>query len=884
MDDRVRVLHVDDDRGFADLVAEMLERENNRLEVVTATAAEAGLKRLRRDGEPIDCVVSDYEMPGTDGIEFLESVRADRPDLPFVLFTGKGSEAVASDAISAGATDYLRKRTGSEQYELLANRILNAVEQNRARKVAKRTQRRLREIADTSVDCLWMFTSEWDELLFVSGYEEVWGRSAESLRENPQDFIDSVHADDRASVRAAMERLSTGERVDIEYRIRTDDGLKWVWIEGEPIRDAGEETTRVVGFARDVTERKRREKALRRERDFVEQALNTLDDVFYVLDTDGTVRRWNDRLTEVTGRSDAEIDGIDATELFAPADRETVSRAIDAAFDGAEAPIEAALRTPDGTVPYEFTGKRLTGPDGGLVGLAGIGRDLTERHERERELTETNMKLRALGEAFPDLAFVVGVDGQYLEAFAGPETESLLYDGPEPYEAGTQHVRDVFDDDQADRVLETLQRAADTGEIQSIEYELDLESGRRWFEGRIAPVDGPIDGREAVVWVVRDTTDRKERERQFQALLDNTASLVYLKSPDGVYRRVNEASAANVETPPAALEGSHVSEVFDEAETIESRAADRRVLESGERVVNEVVRTIDGEERTFLSEKFPYRDADGEIIGVMGISRDITDRKERERELRRQNERLEEFAAIVSHDLRNPLQVAAGRLELARDEHESEDLDAAADAIDRSRTLVDDLATLTREGTTRSDPEPVDLASAARECWAHVDADAARLVVDADRVVLALPGGLDRLLENLLRNSVEHGSTSPHSNARGDGIEHGVADGRGPPDSPGGQEHSGPESEDSGDNAAPTLTVTVGLLKNGFYVEDDGRGIDPDDRETVFDPGYSTSETGTGFGLRIVEQVADAQGWSVQATEGTDGGARFEVTGVEFTE
>jgi len=381
--DRVRVLHVDDDRGFGDLAAEMLEREDDRLDVATATSAEAGLEHLREGSDPVDCVVSDYEMPGRDGIELLEAVRADHPDLPFVLFTGKGSEAVASDAISAGATDYLRKRTGNEQYELLANRILNAVEQARARQVAERTRRRLREIADASVDCLWMFTSAWDELLFVSGYEAVWGRSAESLRANPEAFLDSVHADDRASVEAAMERLSGGGRVDIEYRIRTDDGTKWVWVKGEPIRDAAGETVRVAGFTRDITGRKRREEALRRERDFVEQALNTLNDIFYVIGTDGRIRRWNDRVTEVTGYSDAEVDGMDATELFAPEDESAAARAIDAALDGAEASVEASLRTPDGTVPYEFTGKRLTDPDGDPVGVVGIGRDLTDRRERD---------------------------------------------------------------------------------------------------------------------------------------------------------------------------------------------------------------------------------------------------------------------------------------------------------------------------------------------------------------------------------------------------------------------------------------------------------------------------------------------------------------------
>ena len=124
------VLCVDDDSDFVDLTATFLERQGETITVVTTTSADDGLEKLA--DEDVDCVVSDYNMPGRDGIEFLEAVRETHPDLPFVLFTGKGSEEVASEAISAGATDYLQKKSTTEQYELLANRVRNAVERYRA--------------------------------------------------------------------------------------------------------------------------------------------------------------------------------------------------------------------------------------------------------------------------------------------------------------------------------------------------------------------------------------------------------------------------------------------------------------------------------------------------------------------------------------------------------------------------------------------------------------------------------------------------------------------------------------------------------------------------------------------------------------------------------
>jgi len=132
----IHVLHVDDDREFVELAQLMLERESEALSVTVETSAAAGLDRL--DSSPVDCVVSDYDMPGTDGLEFLRAVRERDPDLPFVLFTGKGSEEIASAAVSAGVSDYLQKVTGTDQYAVLANRIENLVTQSRAEETLER--------------------------------------------------------------------------------------------------------------------------------------------------------------------------------------------------------------------------------------------------------------------------------------------------------------------------------------------------------------------------------------------------------------------------------------------------------------------------------------------------------------------------------------------------------------------------------------------------------------------------------------------------------------------------------------------------------------------------------------------------------------------------
>ena len=130
--DPVRVLHVDDEVGIGEFVKDYLETRRDGFEVTFETDAGAALERFTERPDAFDCIVSDYQMPGTDGLELLTRVREIDPDLPFILFTGRGSEEIASDAISAGVTEYLQKDAGTDQYELLANRIENLVDHHRA--------------------------------------------------------------------------------------------------------------------------------------------------------------------------------------------------------------------------------------------------------------------------------------------------------------------------------------------------------------------------------------------------------------------------------------------------------------------------------------------------------------------------------------------------------------------------------------------------------------------------------------------------------------------------------------------------------------------------------------------------------------------------------
>jgi PAS domain S-box-containing protein len=235
----------------------------------------------------------------------------------------------------------------------------------------------------------------------------------------------------------------------------------------------------------------------------------------------------------------------------------------------------------------------------------------------------------------------------------------------------------------------------------------------------------------------------------------------------------------------------------------------------------------------------PIIDEEGSIVRLVFSFEDITEERQRERQLNLRNEQLEEFASVVSHDLRNPLNVAMSRLELAKDEYEGEHLQPIETALDRMEAIIADTLVLAREGQAVGEPEPVGIREFAEECWEMVEtAEATLEIVDKFQIY----ADRDRLLhvfENLFRNGVEHG--------------------------------------DEG------VTIRVGRLDDfGFYVEDDGPGIPEDRRADVLKPGYTESREGTGFGLAIVNRIAEAHGWTLSLAGSSDGGARFEFTNVDI--
>ncbi|MFC6727050.1 PAS domain S-box protein [Natronoarchaeum mannanilyticum] len=696
----INILQIEDEHHFAKLVATRLEREDERFSVRTETDPYDALDVLYEDDSAVDCIVSDYEMPDLDGLEVLDRVRETHSDLPFILFTGNGSEEIASDAISAGVTDYLQKETGTDQYRVLANRIQNAVE-------AYWTERYLNrglEAIETAQEGISILNDE--------GYIEYANTACADLFGYDREELLGQH----------WETLYQDEDVDHVYDTLLPAARDGQW----------HGTTSFV--RKDGTQID------------VEHTLSYTDD--------------NSLICTLTPRSD----DAEAVDLSAK------EKAMD------EAPIGVLLTDPhqdDNPIIYandEFT-------------------DLTgyEKHE------------------------IIGRNCRFLQ---GEATD--------------------------DEPVETLREAIDNREPVTTELRNYRKDGTEfWNRVRIAPLfddDGDLD---LFVGFQDDVTDRKRYEQQLQshsarldALFEHSPDMFAVHDIDGVIQDVNQRLCTELGYTEDELLGRKVWDIDPTADSDQASSFWKTLEPNTPQRFEGKLERKDGS--TFPIEIHLIRlNLDGEDRFV-AMDRDISDQKQRERELVQQNERLDRFTSVVSHDLRNPLQLAKGNLELLREDCESDHLDDLGDALDRMDALIDDLLALAQAGEEALDCEPVQLESLAQACWNSLPTKDATLSIETDQTVTADRDQLHQLLTNLFQNAVEHGGSN--------------------------------------------VTVTLGAMDDGFYVADDGSGFSSTDSTAVLEAGYTTADDGTGFGLTIVEEVVDRHNWTITATSSADGGARFEIT------
>ncbi|OAQ52612.1 11-domain light and oxygen sensing his kinase [Natrinema mahii] len=762
--------------------------------------------------------------------------------------------------------------------ELLSQLVSAELERSRDRAELERQEylfERVQDIADIGV---WEYSPSTGELTWSDGVRRIHGVD-EDYEPSLGDAIEFYHPDDRAMITTAVdEAIEDGRPYDLDLRIVRPDGeVRDVRAWGEHVDNPQRGETALRGVFQDITEREAERRTHRELAEEYEALLETSGDAIFLLDVDTAgadpafeFARLSPGYETQTGLTTEDVRGKTPQDVFGDEQGTELEANYTRCVDQRE-PISyrEELDIGDDARFWETTLAPVI-VDGETVRVVGIARNVTEQVERERELEATNQRLESLIEATPLTVMEIGTDGTVIrwndeaEHMFGWSREEVL-----------GAFNPIVPDERKAEFASHKQRALSGERIRAKEIRRETKDGDELdLLLSVAPITGPDGETTSILAVLEDITEQKQLESRLRSLQETAQELSAATSNEEIgtiavaaaveildfditgiweYDDREDALLPITETP-AARELFGDSPRFTPGDGLAWDA-----FESGETKVYDDVQTEaqphnpDTEIRSEILVPLGeygllstgsvstqvFSEADVDLFRILGATVEAAlARASREAELHRQNERLDEFASVVAHDLRNPLSVAMGFLEIAKETEDADHFEKVESAHDRIERLIEDLLTLARGEAMIEDAKAVDLERITTEAWGYVDTDEATLTVTDDvPTVTGDAGRLTQLFENLFRNAVEHGGAD--------------------------------------------VTVTVGRLAEdeGFYVADTGSGIPQERQDDVFQHGVTSSEGGTGFGLSIVADIAKAHGWTVSVTDGADGGARFEFRG-----
>ncbi|MFC4552801.1 MULTISPECIES: PAS domain S-box protein [Halorussus] len=692
----------------------------------------------------------------------------------------------------------------------------------------------------------------------VTGYDDA------DLRSRPAtDLFADEYAD---RINDAIARVFDQGVARVQAPLRTADGREIPYeFTGALLEDDDGNPRGITGIGRDVTDRKRREAELQASRERYQRLVETAPNAIFIVDAEtGTIIDTNEAAADLLDRPREEVVGMHQSELHPSEEADRYRGVFESHVEDGGARRDDddyyVVRNDGTEVPVEINAGVTEVGDRTLN--QAVFRDISERKQREETLAKLREATRELmsAESKRDICEVavstardildLPISGIHLyddaEAVLWPAATTseaeALFDGVPTFEAGESLAWEVYSSGTArlyDSVrdekgaynretaiqTEMILPLGDHGVLTSgsTRSETFTESKRNLAKILAANAESALDRAD------REQTIERQRD-QLQAELEE----VFERIDDGFLALDDEWRFTYVNERAERLLGAAETELYGEVlwdtlpEVAESGASEafRRAVDRQKPVSREAY--LDAFGAWFEFHAYPSES------GLSVYFRDVTERKHREQQLRQQNERLESFASMLAHEVRNPLAIAQIYLQTART-GDDDAFDEIETALGRIEEMVDVLLVMTRGDDATIDPEPVSLAERAAEAWSKVSATG-DLEVETDRVLEAEPHHVRHLLENLFRNAVEH--------VDGD------------------------------------VTVRVGDLPGGFYVEDDGPGVPAEDRERVFEAGYTTGAEGIGLGLTFISQLAELYGWDRRLTEGTDGGARFEFRNV----
>ena len=887
-DEPIKVLLVEDSPGDARLIREMLkEAAAAQFELVHVVSLDEALKLL---GEAsFDVLLLDLTLPDSQGLDTFFRVHTQVPDVPTVVLTGLADEVVGVEAVKGGSQDYLVK--GQVDSHLLARALRYAIERKESEKRLQESKRKYKALFDSTIDGVFVIDAETMKIVLANqaaakmyGFDPL----VDVVEVDPLDF---VPPEDRERVIKIIteDLLENDVRQIREIRTISKDGRE-IWIEAFGIRT--EYRGRLAGLVsiRDITERKKAEEALRESERRYRLVAEKVTDVIWTMDMDLRITYVSPSVTRLSGFSIEEAVGLTVEEFLTPASLEVARRTFEE-----ELPIkrmeqrdlfrsrtlELEMTCKDGsTVWTENTMSFLRDPDGRPIGIVGVTRDITERRHAEETLRQSEERFRNIYaespigiELYDSDGSLVDINKSCLDMFGlsdivEAKIPRILGHPFLPYE-----VKEKLSQGKAVR----WEGSFDFDRARKINLYKGSKSGVIYIDVLITPLGQKENGALSGYLVqVQDITERKraeealrESERLYRLLAENVTDVIYVMGMD---LRPNYMSPSITRLLGYSVEEA-MSRSMEESLTPASlqvaRKAFARALETKEMgregsypegTLDLEMKCKDGSTVWTESTVSFLRDPDGRPIGLLGIIRDITERKRAEMERKELEQRAQimsrlasvgEMASGIAHEINNPLTSVIGfaQLLIQKDLPEDirEEVRIIADGAQRVASIIKRLLTFARQYkpergyvnindiiATTLDLRAYEMETGNIKVITHLDPDLPGTIADG--------GQLQQVFLNIIMNAE---------------TEMKLAHGKG------------------------NLFIKTEAIDNTIRIsfKDDGPGIARENLERIFDPFFTTREVGegTGLGLSVCHGIMTEHNGRIYAESKSGKGATFIV-------
>ncbi len=541
----MKVLFVDDDSALLEQAKIFIEKEAEGVELETAISAKEALKMF--DENNYDAIVSDYQMPEIDGLEFLKTIREERAsDIPFLIFTGKGREEVAMEALNLGANRYLQKGGNPKsQYGVLADAIIHEVRSWEAEEELRRSEKEKSLILENAGEIIALHDTNHNIQWANKAYWESTGKSPEEG--DGQKCYRVWGLDTLCKDCPVTKAIETGESFEAELNPKSQEHWpqdlgSWL-VKASPIKDNNDNVIGAVEVASDITERKEKEEELRERIERDRKLFDSLGDAIFIValgENYGEILMANDTAVEQTGWSRKELVGKDIHDWIVEGPLEmTVEEVAEKVREGKNVFLTLKRRKKDGStywaeetvVPFEYEGRD--------VSLA-VSRDTTERKEMEEELQRERKRFQEIFNNANDAIYLLelteeGMPGEFIEV-NDVACEMLGYSREEFLEMTPQ---DIDSSKKADEVPDVMEELLEEGDVR-------FEMVHQAKDGTEIPVEihshlFELEGEERVLSMARDVSGWKERERELKRkdwYLDHMPEFIQIVDEEGniIYR------------------------------------------------------------------------------------------------------------------------------------------------------------------------------------------------------------------------------------------------------------------------------------------------------------------------------------------------------------